>query len=104
VNDLFQVGFAGTALLEAGQTYWISVALASGSSAWRYTSVGPYLTGNRMNRENGGPWQDSSPRFGQIYGVTVHGTVVPEPGTLGLLVFGLVGLAARRSGGGPVSP
>jgi len=97
VNDLFRVDFAGTALLEAGQTYWISVFLGSGSSAWRYTSVGPYATGNRMNRENGGPWQDSSPRFGQIYGFTVFGTVIPEPGTLGLLAFGLAGLAARRS-------
>jgi hypothetical protein len=96
VNDLFRVAFGGTALLEAGQTYWISVALASGSSAWRYTSAGPYATGNRMNRENGGPWQDSSPRFGEIYGVTVFGTVIPEPGTLGLLALGLTGVAAHR--------
>ena len=50
-----------------------------------------------MNRENGGAWQDSSPRFGQIYGVTVLGTVVPEPGTFGLLALGLTGQAARRS-------
>jgi hypothetical protein len=98
VNDLFRVDFGGTALLDAGQTYWISVSLASGSSAWRYTSVGPYVNGNRMNRENGGPWQDSSPRFGPIYGVTVLGTMVPEPGTLGLLASGLAGLAACRSG------
>jgi hypothetical protein len=94
VNDLFSVAFTGDTVLEAGETYWVSVSRASGQSAWRYTTSGPYVTGDRMDRENAGPWFDSAPRTGSLYGLSVYGEVVPEPGTLALVAFGLGGLGA----------
>lgn len=98
VDDLFSVPLSAGATLQAGETYWISVYRATGSTAWRYTSNGPYFTGDRMNNENGGPWQDSSPRTGSLYGFVVHGTPLPEPGAAGFAAgcAALLALRARR--------
>lgn len=96
VNSLYSASLSGGIQLDPNTTYWISVARPSGSSAWRYTSAGPYFYGDRMHRDNGGAWADSSPRYGQLYGFTVTGTpvVVPLPAAMWLFGSGLLGLVA----------
>ena len=100
VNLLYSAAFTGDVLLEADTVYWLTVSRATGSSAWRYTSNGPYQSGARMFRINGGAWADSSPRNGQLYGFSIAGdsATIPLPAALPLLIsaLGLTAFLRRR--------
>lgn len=79
--------------LNAGTTYYLGIANANDSAwAWEYASI---LSGDAAL------WFQQTDSFVEgpgefAYELTGQGGVVPEPTSLGLLGFGLAGLALRR--------
>lgn len=77
--------------LTAGEKYWvIAGAAGDGWSAWMFNSIGD--SGNHAATVDGGANYDYSLNTRGAFEVNV----VPEPASMGAILAGLAGLAARR--------
>jgi len=88
-------GFAGTTLLEAGETYWVSFDTVDGPSSWlvwNFNTTGANLPRAYMNNTSGGNWVDAGTTTAGA--MRIEGTVVPAPAAFALL--GVAGLVSRR--------
>jgi hypothetical protein len=96
----------GTVNLAASTTYWVVTRSGSSSKAFYWgmsdnlSESGPGSIGNSTlsSWDAGASWPGGAPVYAALIGV--EATLVPEPGTLGLLGAGLAGLAMagrRRS-------
>ena len=81
----------GTLTLNANTTYWI-IADAKGSfdGSWNFNSIGD--TGSTAGRSDNGPW-NLRPNDDRLV-MRVEGTIVPEPGSIGLVGIGILGSIA----------
>ena len=95
---------ASSITLDPSETYWLVVGITNGSESLEtrittnLTETGPGSIGNMIlaSGSMGATWSESLSAMDSAFKFSVEGTVVPEPGTIMLLVIGTFGLMVGR--------